>query len=249
MTGFFQGRKAAEFLNATEEMSGVSLNDPGDGFFRSLSNRKQVLLFVIATLVLTVVTVWAARVWFRHTSTLTFAVASEAGVEAKFAAKLASVLQANNSSLRLKIEKNSDSDKALAAFDRKQADLAILRTDQKVPGRARAIAILDKDLVLLSEPERQEAHQPRSAERQEDRDPRQRRSQRGLHPSRAVVLRHRQSAHLAADRSSRLGDRQAARAERLCRGDRHRERSADRQGTHLRAHGQEPGRLYAERHP
>ena len=152
MTGFFQGRKAAEFLNATEEMSGVSLSDPGDGFFRSLSNRKQVLLFVIATLVLTVVTVWAARVWFRHTSTLTFAVASEAGVEAKFAAKLASVLQANNSSLRLKIEKNSDSDKALATFDRKQADLAIMRTDQKVPGRARAIAILDKDLVLLLSP-------------------------------------------------------------------------------------------------
>jgi TRAP-type uncharacterized transport system substrate-binding protein len=152
MAGFFQGRKAAEFLNATEEVSGVSLNDSGDGIFRSLSNRKQVLLFVIATLVLTAVTVWAARVWFRHTSTLTFAVGSEAGVEAKFAAKLASVLQANNSSLRLKIVKNADSDKALATFDRKQADLAILRTDQKVPGRARAIAILDKDLVLLLSP-------------------------------------------------------------------------------------------------
>jgi TRAP-type uncharacterized transport system substrate-binding protein len=152
MIGFFQGRKAAEFLNATEEMSGVSLSDPGDGVFRSLSNRKQVLLFVIATLVLTAVTVWAARVWFRHTSTLTFAVGSEAGVEAKFAAKLAGVLQANNSSLRLKIEKNADSDKALAVFDRKQADLAILRTDQKLPSRARAIAVLDKDLVLLLSP-------------------------------------------------------------------------------------------------
>jgi TRAP-type uncharacterized transport system substrate-binding protein len=152
MAGFFQGRKAAEFLNATEEMSGVSLSDPGGGVFRSLSNRKQVLLFVIATLVLTAVTVWAARVWFRHTSTLTFAVGTDAGVEAKFAAKLAGVLQANNSSLRLKIDKNADSDKALAAFDRKQADLAILRTDQKVPSRARAIAVLDKDLVLMLSP-------------------------------------------------------------------------------------------------
>jgi TRAP-type uncharacterized transport system substrate-binding protein len=151
MAGFFQGRKAAEFLNATDELSGVSIGEP-DGVFRSLSNRKQVLLFVVATLVLTAVTVWAARVWFRHTSTLTFAVATESGVEARFAAKLAGVLQANNSSLRLKIEKNSDSDKALAAFDRKQADLAIMRTDQKVPGRARAIAILDKDLVLLLSP-------------------------------------------------------------------------------------------------
>lgn len=152
MTGFFQGRKAAEFLNATEEISGVGLPDPEDGVFRSLSNRKQVILFMVATLVLTAVTVWAARVWFRNTSTLTFAVASEGGVEARFAAKLASVLQANNSSLRLKINKNSDNDKALAAFDRKQAELAILRTDQKVPGRARSIAILDKDLVLLLSP-------------------------------------------------------------------------------------------------
>jgi TRAP-type uncharacterized transport system substrate-binding protein len=117
-----------------------------------LSNRKQVILFVIATLVLTAVTIWAARVWFRNTSTLTFAVAADTGVEARFAAKLASVLAANNSSLRLKIDKNIDSDKALSAFDRKQADLAILRTDQKVPGRARAVAVLDKDLVLLLSP-------------------------------------------------------------------------------------------------
>jgi TRAP-type uncharacterized transport system substrate-binding protein len=151
MAGFFQGRKAAEFLNATEELSGVSIGE-ADSAFRSLSNRKQVLLFVIATLVLSAVTVWAARVWFRHTSTLTFAVGTDNGVEARFAAKLASVLQANNSSLRLKIEKNSDGDKALGAFDRKQSDLAILRTDQRVPNRARAIAILDKDLVLLLSP-------------------------------------------------------------------------------------------------
>jgi TRAP-type uncharacterized transport system substrate-binding protein len=152
MTGFFQGRKAAEFLNATEELSGVSLNEPESGFFRSLSNRKQVILFVVATLVLTAVTIWAARVWFRNTSTLTFAVAADNGVEARFANKLANVLAANNSSLRLKIDKNTDSDKALSVFDRKQADLAILRTDQKVPGRARAVAVLDKDLVLLLSP-------------------------------------------------------------------------------------------------
>lgn len=152
MVGLFQGRKAAEVLNATEELSDVGLPDPDGGFFRSLSNRKQVVLFIVATLVLTAATVWAARVWFRHTSTLTFAVATESGVEARFAARLAGVLQASNASLRLKIEKNADSDKALAVFERKQVDLAILRTDQKVPGRARAIAILDKDLVLLLSP-------------------------------------------------------------------------------------------------
>jgi TRAP-type uncharacterized transport system substrate-binding protein len=152
MAGFFQGRKAAEVLNATEELSGVSLNESGSGIFRSLSNRKQVALFVIATLVLTAATIWAARVWFRNTSTLTFAIAADNGVEARFAAKLANVLAANNASLRLKIDRNIDSDKALSAFDRKQADLAVLRTDQKVPGRARAVAVLDKDLVLLLSP-------------------------------------------------------------------------------------------------
>ena len=47
MAGLFQGRKAAEFLNATEELSGVAIGEP-DGIFRSLSNRKQVLLFVVA---------------------------------------------------------------------------------------------------------------------------------------------------------------------------------------------------------
>lgn len=152
MNMFFRGRKAAEFLNAAEEISGVGISDPTESFSRTLSNRKQVLLFVAATVVLSAVTVWAARVWFRHTSTLTFAVGTDAGVEAKFAAKLASVLQANNSSLRLKIDKNSDGDKALALFERKQADLAVMRTDQKVPSRARSIAVLDKDLVLVLSP-------------------------------------------------------------------------------------------------
>lgn len=152
MAGFFQGRKASEFLKATEEFSGLSIENPDDGFMRSLSNRKQVVLFIVATLLLTALTVWAARVWFRHTSTLTFAVTNESGVEARFAARLANVLQTNNSSLRLKVQKNADGEKAIAAFDRKEADLAILRTDQKVPNRARSIAILDKEFLLLLSP-------------------------------------------------------------------------------------------------
>lgn len=145
-----QDRKSSDLLGGADDFAGIT--QASDGFFRSLSNRKQVLLFVIATLVLTAVTVWAARVWFRHTSTLTFAVAGDSSSDARFATKLAGVLKANNSSLRLKIEKNGDSDRALAAFDRKKADLVILRTDQKVPGRARAIAIMEKDYVLLLSP-------------------------------------------------------------------------------------------------
>ena len=60
--------------------------------------------------------------------------------------------KANSSRLRLKIVPNADNAKALAQFDRKQADLAMLRTDAKVPPRARSIAILEHDVVMLISP-------------------------------------------------------------------------------------------------
>jgi TRAP-type uncharacterized transport system substrate-binding protein len=62
------------------------------------------------------------------------------------------VLKNSSSRLRLKIVSNADSAKALAQFDRRQADLAVLRTDAKVPPRARALAILEHDVLLLISP-------------------------------------------------------------------------------------------------
>src|SRR4051812_6250235 len=112
------------------------------------SNRRQLLLFAALTLVLTIATVWGSRVWL-NSETLTFAVGDANGPEARFAAKLAAMLKSTNSRLHLKIVANPDSAKALAQFDRKQADLAVLRTDAKVPPRARAIAILEHDVLLL----------------------------------------------------------------------------------------------------
>src|SRR6202023_1963272 len=109
------------------------------------SNRKQVVLFAGLTLVLTVATVWGGRVWLRNSETLVFAVGGANSLEARFAAKLAAVLKNNNSKLRLKIVSNADSAKALAQFDRRQADLAVLRTDAKVPPRARPLALLQPD--------------------------------------------------------------------------------------------------------
>src|SRR5260370_37902674 len=116
------------------------------------SNRRQVLLFALLTLILTVVTVWGGRVWLRNSETLTFAVGDANSAEALFAAKLATVLKNNSSRLRLKIAFNTDHAKALAQFDRKEADLAVLRTDAKVPPRARALAILEHDVLLLIGP-------------------------------------------------------------------------------------------------
>src|SRR5258708_4770255 len=121
------------------------------------SNRSQVLLFAALTLILTVATVWGGRILLRDSETLVFAVGDANSVEARFANKLATVLKNNNSRLRLKIVPNADSAKALAQFDRrqvdrKQADLAVLRTDGKIPPRARALAILEHDILLLISP-------------------------------------------------------------------------------------------------
>jgi TRAP-type uncharacterized transport system substrate-binding protein len=116
------------------------------------SNRRQLLLFAVLTLILTVATVWGGRIWLRNSETLVFAVGDANSAEARFAAKLAAMLKANASRLRIKIEPSADGAKALAQFDRKQADLAVLRTDAKVPNRARALAILEHDLVLLISP-------------------------------------------------------------------------------------------------
>jgi TRAP-type uncharacterized transport system substrate-binding protein len=116
------------------------------------NNRNQMLLFVVLTLVLTTATVWGGRIWLRNSETLIFAVGDANSLEARFAAKLATVLKNNSSTLRLKIVPHADSAKALARFDRRQADLAVLRTDAKVPPRARALAILEHDVVLLISP-------------------------------------------------------------------------------------------------
>jgi TRAP-type uncharacterized transport system substrate-binding protein len=116
------------------------------------NNQTQILLFSVLTLILTAAVVWGGRTWLRNSETLVFAVGEANGPEARFATRLATVLKNNSSRLRLKIVSNSDNAKALSQFDRKEANLAILRTDARIPPRARALAILDHDLFLLISP-------------------------------------------------------------------------------------------------
>lgn len=116
------------------------------------SNRRQVILFAVLTLLLTIATVWGGRVWLRNSETLTFAVGEASGPEARFAAKLAAVLKATASQLKIKILPNADNARALGQFDRKLADLAVLRTDGKIPPRARSLAILEHDVLMLISP-------------------------------------------------------------------------------------------------
>src|ERR1700750_632693 len=119
---------------------------------QAISNRRQILLFAVLTLILTIVTVAGGRTWWRNSETLTFAVGDPQGPQARFANRLATVLKSDNSRLRLKIVFNPDNARALSEFDRRKADLAVLRTDAKIPSRARALAILEHDVVLLISP-------------------------------------------------------------------------------------------------
>jgi TRAP-type uncharacterized transport system substrate-binding protein len=116
------------------------------------SNRRQMLLFTVFTLVLSLATVWGGRILLKNSETLTFAVGDPNSDEAHFAARLAAVLKSTNSRLKLKIVNAGDAAKAVTQFDQHKADLMVLRTDGKVPPRARAIAILEHDVVLLLSP-------------------------------------------------------------------------------------------------
>src|SRR5436305_15100765 len=107
----------------------MSLQDPSlrKEKTAALSNRRQLLLFTELTLLLTLATVWAGRLWLRHSETLVLATGDGNGVEARFAAKLAATLKNNSSTLRLKIVATADNTKAQAQFERRQADLVVLR--------------------------------------------------------------------------------------------------------------------------
>src|SRR6266571_2035948 len=78
------------------------------------SNRWQIIIFSILTVILTAATVGGGRVWLRNSETLVFAVGEANGPEARFAARLAALLKNNSSRLRLKIVPNADNARALA---------------------------------------------------------------------------------------------------------------------------------------
>lgn len=144
MPRMFHGGRTAAIKAITEE-------DPG-AFFELIGNRTQILIFAALTLVLTAVAVFGISYWIRNPTPLTFAVGPESGVEAQFAAKLATVLKSESSKLRVVSVPNADTDKMVSRFDRRQADLTLIRTDAKAPARARAVSILETDVMLFIGP-------------------------------------------------------------------------------------------------
>ena len=163
------------------------------------SNRSQIVLFSILTLILTAATVWGGRTWVRNSETLVFAVGEANGLEARFAARLATVLKNNSSRLQLKIVPNGDNAKALAQFDRRDANLAILRTDGKIPPARPHRRHPRSRRDAAAQPRRQEDQDHRGSEEKEDRRAGRQRKQRRLRPHRSRTLREPGRRHARAD--------------------------------------------------
>jgi TRAP-type uncharacterized transport system substrate-binding protein len=125
------------------------------GVFR-LRRRLQIMLLVVTMLVLTGIIVTGALALMQRPSELTMAVGPEGSPERGFAEKLAELLLEKHASVRLKLVGQEGGDSALTRFSRNNADLAILRTDARLPSHARAVAILEHELLLIIGPHKAE---------------------------------------------------------------------------------------------
>ena len=119
---------------------------------RGFGNRLQITLFVLLTLALTGASIWAGRKWYNKLNTLTFVVEDAASPSGRFATKLAGLVADGSNTLRIKIVTVPDPGGALARLDRAQGDLAIARTDSPLPRHGRALAVLDRQILLLLTP-------------------------------------------------------------------------------------------------
>lgn len=115
-------------------------------------NRRQKLFFVLGTLILTVLIAGGARYYMHSVRPLRVAAGPVGTLQYKFAEKLADVVSANTNDLRLKVIPDESAAAAAARFARGDADLGFVRTDQKVPGAARALALLEHFGFLLLVP-------------------------------------------------------------------------------------------------
>jgi len=104
-----------------------------------------LLVFCAATLLATWTAVKIGLSWIEQTKTISFFVTRN-GPDRKFAEKLSQIIATNSEFIRLVV---TPSDDPVGAFTRRECDLAIARSDLKLPGWARAVANLEKEVVLL----------------------------------------------------------------------------------------------------
>jgi TRAP-type uncharacterized transport system substrate-binding protein len=115
-------------------------------------NRRQKLLFILGTIILTIIIAGGVR-YYRHAVRPIRIAAGPAGtVEYRFAEKLADLVAANASDLRVSVITDESAAAASSRFARGDADLGFVRTDQKVATSARALALIEHFAFLLIVP-------------------------------------------------------------------------------------------------
>jgi TRAP-type uncharacterized transport system substrate-binding protein len=112
-------------------------------------NRRQKLFFLLGTLILTVGIVIGTRYLLHSVRPLRLAAGPAGTVEYKFAEKFADAVAANTTDLRLRIIPDQTAAAAASRFARGDADLGFVRTDQKVPGSARALGLIEHFAFLM----------------------------------------------------------------------------------------------------
>src|SRR5947209_11540898 len=115
-------------------------------------NRRQKLAFLIGTIVLTILIVAGVRYYLHSVRPLRVAAGPVGTVEYRFAEKFAKLVRDNTADLRLSIIADESPAAAALRFARGDAELGFVRTDQKVPGSARALALLEHFAFFLVVP-------------------------------------------------------------------------------------------------
>jgi TRAP-type uncharacterized transport system substrate-binding protein len=115
-------------------------------------NRRQKFFFLIGTIVLTVLIVAGVRYYLHSVRPLRVAAGPAGTVEYRFADKFADLVATNTTDLRLSIITDETPAAATSRFARGGADLGFVRTDQKIPGAARALALIEHFAFLLVVP-------------------------------------------------------------------------------------------------
>ena len=117
---------------------------------KRISNRHQKILFVLLTLAITAGGVGLA-VFLAKPTQLVFAVPDTTGPEFQFATKLAGLAQ-NSRTFKIVVSPGDAAALPAVRLGQGKADLAILRADGRVPPSARAVAVLEHDVILLIAP-------------------------------------------------------------------------------------------------
>ena len=117
-----------------------------------MRNRTQIFLLILGTLALTAAIVAGIVFYSFRPKELAIAVGPVGTPEQMFAVRLQTLLVQNNAKVRINVQTRQTNAMAVADLGKNGVDLVVLRTDAKIPAAARALALLDKDVLLIVEP-------------------------------------------------------------------------------------------------